>query len=267
MDRRWPAGGLPSETVTSSEHSPQDKAAGLAHYIDARQRDVEARRVAADAPAADQSASALTAASASLSPRADVAELDAARQDSQELGVSVPDPMTGATLTMLAAAATAGVTGASAIAITPALAVVGHYLLDGMPAGTLTCIDPEAAHQELARNAFRRRGLPTSRARFLTSRPLDVLGRMAPGSYQLIYAEVDPLELATLVDTALPLLAPGGSLLLADCLYGGELDDPERDDRSTVAARRCQDALDDLDGVAVCRLALGAGMAVVTRLH
>ena len=77
------------------------------------------------------------------------------------------------------------------------------------------------------------------------------MGRLASHSYQLIYAEVSPVDLKALVNTALPLLTTGGSIILPDVLFSGALID------EYICA---------LEGVYVTRLPLGSGMTIITKL-
>src|SRR5699024_4278664 len=116
---------------------------------------------------------------------------------------------------------------------------------------SLTAIDPEVEHQRQAKISFREAGYPASRVRFLPSRPLDVMGRLADNSYQLVYGEVSPLDLTAFVQTAWPLLVPGGVLVLPDVLLDGTLADESRRDRQTVAARDAQDFITTLDDALV----------------
>ncbi|WIM69436.1 O-methyltransferase [Corynebacterium suedekumii] len=196
----------------------------------------------------------------------DVSEaLATARRDAEEFGLRVPDEMTGQLLTTLAAAS-ANDRSTGAVAVTPAAGVVGLYLLRGLgDTGTLTCIDPEAEHQTQARATFRDAGFAPSRARFLPSRPLDVMGRLANGAYQVIYVEVPPVELPTVITTAWPLLTQGGTLVLADALLDGTLADESRRDRDTAAAREADELARSLEGALVTRLPLGAGLTLITR--
>jgi len=196
----------------------------------------------------------------------DVSEaLATARRDAEEFGLRVPDEMTGQLLTTLAAAS-ANDRATGAVAVTPAAGVVGLYLLRGLgDTGTLTCIDPEAEHQTQARATFRDAGFAPSRARFLPSRPLDVMGRLANGAYQVIYVEVPPVELPTVITTAWPLLTQGGTLVLADALLDGTLADESRRDRDTAAAREADELARSLEGALVTRLPLGAGLTLITR--
>ena len=196
----------------------------------------------------------------------DVSEaLATARRDAEEFGLRVPDEMTGQLLTTLAAAS-ANDRSTGAVAVTPAAGVVGLYLRRGLgDTGTLTCIDPEAEHQTQARATFRDAGFAPSRARFLPSRPLDVMGRLANGAYQVIYVEVPPMELPTVITTAWPLLTQGGTLVLADALLDGTLADESRRDRDTAAAREADELARSLEGALVTRLPLGAGLTLITR--
>lgn len=188
-----------------------------------------------------------------------------ARRDAAEFGLTVPDEMTGQLLSTLAAGSP-GEKSAGAVAVTPAAGVVGLYILRGLGGkATLTCIDPEAEHQTQARGVFRDAGYAPSRVRFLPSRPLDVMGRLAAGSYQLVYAEVPPVELPAIVEAAFPLLTPGGTLVLADALLDATIADDSRRDRATTAAREADELARSLEDALVTRLPLGAGMTLITR--
>ncbi len=192
--------------------------------------------------------------------------LQQARTDAEENYLSAPSAGLGSLLTTLAAT---GGSSHGAVVVTPAAGVVGLHILHGLPEkATLTCIDPEAEHQAGARGAFRTGGFAGSRARFLTARPLDVMSRLAPASYHLVYADVAPVELSALVSAAWPLLAPGGTLVIADSLLDGTVADPTRRDRDTDAARALADDVDKLAddaGAVVTRLPLDGGVTLVTR--
>lgn len=191
--------------------------------------------------------------------------LAAARADADEYGLPVPGAAFGGLLGTLAAGGN-GTSGA--VAMTPAAGVVGLHILAGLPEkSTLTCIDPEADHQSRAKAVFRDAGYSPSRARFLPSRPLDVLVRLAAEAYHLVYAEVEPVDLPAVLNTAWPLLTPGGTLVLAGSLLDGTLADDTRKDRATLAAREADQLVDSLEGAVVARLPLDAGVTLVTRLR
>lgn len=193
-----------------------------------------------------------------------------ARSDASEYSLPTPSIAVSSLLGTLAAAgsavSSAGVTGA--VAITPAAGVVGLHILAGLPEkAALTCIDPEADHQTRAKAAFREAGFGSSRTRFLPSRPLDVLGRLAAGAYHLVYADVDPVDLPAVVDAAWPLLSPGGTLVLAGSLLDGTITDPTRKDRGTLAAREAEELVDSIEDAVVTRLPLDSGVTLVTRRY
>lgn len=192
--------------------------------------------------------------------------LTGARRDAAEFGLTVPDEMTGQLLATLAAATGSAGNSTGAVAVTPAAGVVGLYILRGLgDKGILTCIDPEVEHQTQARNVFREAGFAPSRVRFLPSRPLDVMGRLAAGAYQLVYAEVPPVELPAVIEAGWPLLTPGGTLVLADALLDATLADESRRDRDTAAAREADELARGLDDAIVTRLPLGAGLTLITK--
>lgn len=188
------------------------------------------------------------------------------REEAAENGVPQPSRAVGDLLTVLAASASAE---QGAVAVTPAAGVVGLHLLAGLPQkANLTCIEPEAALQTGARDAFRAAGFAPSRVRFLTARPLDVMGRLANGAYQLVYADVAPAEMGPLISAAWPLIAPGGTLVLAGSLLDGTVADTTRRDRETEAARGADESVDKLaldEGAAVARLPLDGGLTLITK--
>lgn len=188
-----------------------------------------------------------------------------AREDAAEFSLPAPDEITGQLLTTLAS--TTNVSGSTgAIAITPAAGLVGLYILKGLSNNaTLTCIDPESEHQRQAKTLFREAGYSPSRVRFLLSRPLDVMSRLANDSYQLVFGQVSPMDLKALVDAAWPLLRPGGTLVLADSLLDGTIADATRKDRDTVAAREADEYIRSIEGAHVARLPLGAGLTLITK--
>lgn len=193
--------------------------------------------------------------------------LTSARAHAEEYGLPVPDESTGQLLSTLAAVSSGTTSRPQAVAITPAASVVGLYLLAGMSEnGILTCIDPEAEHQASAKQTFRDAGYSSSRGRFLPSRPLDIMGRLANDTYQVIYAEVPALDMPALVKAAWPLLHQHGTLVLANSLLDGTVADSSRTDRDTAAAREADEIARSLEGAAVTRLPYGAGLTLVTKL-
>ena len=194
--------------------------------------------------------------------------LVAARREAEEFGVNAPDEAVGQLLATLTATATAGRADANVVAITSAANVVGLHFLDALPdKGVLTCINPEATHNNQAKATFRDAGYAAARARFLTARPLEVMGRLASDTYQVVYADVSPMDLSAVIDSAWSLLTVGGTLVLADSLLDGTIADQTRTDRDTAGAREADAKALELADAQVTRLPLGAGLTLITRLR
>lgn len=198
--------------------------------------------------------------------------LEKALGHAEEFSLAVPDIATSSLLSTLVAASTGHCAEQSSekpqvIAITPASAVVGLHILAGLPDnGIVTCIDPEAEHQNNARQIFRESGYAPSRVRYLPSRPLDVMGRLANAAYQVIYADVDAIDLPAIVKAAWPLLSRRGTLVLTGSLLDGTIADDTRTDLDTAAAREADELVSQLDNARVTRLPLGGGLTLVTKL-
>lgn len=191
-------------------------------------------------------------------------------RSAQEFGLFLPDAITAEFLAMMGArsqgAAVASGHTATGIVMSPACAVIGLHLFQGMPHGHLTCIEPEVQFQNLARTAFSAAGKKPNSFRFLPSTPLDVAGRLANDSYDIAVAECAIEDLQALCEATLPTLRPGGCLILLDSLLDGVVADATRNDRQTLAAREADSFFRSLDNVHTARLPLGAGLSVITKL-
>ena len=121
-----------------------------------------------------------------------------ARDAADELGLTAPDELTASFLTTISSSYCRD---KSAVVVSPSACVSGLAILAGMgPNGHVTCIDTEAIHQRVARQAFTAANIRSNQYRFLPSRPLEVMTRLAARSYSLIYAEIAPADASTLVD-------------------------------------------------------------------
>lgn len=194
-----------------------------------------------------------------------------AQEAAEEFGLATPDAITAELLTFLAAraAGSAAVAGhtPTAIVMSPACGVLGLHIFRGFSdTGHVTCIEPEVQHQNLARQAFTDADVRSNMFRFLPSRPLDVVGRLAPESYDLAIADVVEEDLVAMCESTLPALRPGGVLVLLDSLLDGLIADTSRSDRQSQAAREADAALRALDGVRISRLPLGAGLTLITKV-
>jgi predicted O-methyltransferase YrrM len=158
-----------------------------------------------------------------------------ARENAAGLGCRAVSPGTGNLLRVLAATLPVR----SAVEIGTGAGVSGLYLLDTLPEGAvLTSIDVEAEHQALARASFAEAGHRANRIRLILGDALDVLPRLAEGSYDLVVLDLDPAETA-LEAFALTagLLRDRGLLVVIGALHADRVPDPARRDPGTTAAR------------------------------
>lgn len=162
-----------------------------------------------------------------------VVESDAlakARQQSHELGIDAIAPSVGAQTAVIAA--TTGAT--SILEVGTGAGVSGIWLLAGAPGATLTSIDTEIDHQQLAKANFVEAGIRPNRVRLITGKAADVLPRMNEGSYDIVFIDADPQSVIEYVEHGLRLARPGGTVLVAHALWRGRVANPtQRDDVAT----------------------------------
>jgi predicted O-methyltransferase YrrM len=191
------------------------------------------------------------------------AVLTAARAAAVEIGVEPVSPATGAALRLLAATARAR----TAVEIGTDTGVSGLYLLRGMrPDGVLTSIDAEAEAQRLARAAFNADGVPTSRARLINGRALDVLPRLTDGAYDVVFCAGDRREYPDVLPQVIRLVRAGG-LIIFDGLEPAT--DSSARDAASGGLRRLVDLVREDGRLAPAILPVGGGLlaAVATPLE
>jgi predicted O-methyltransferase YrrM len=138
---------------------------------------------------------------------------------SAEFAVPCVSPATGAVLRLLAT----GVRARSVVEVGTGLGVSGLWLLQGLAAdAVLTTIDIEVDHQAMARQAFAAaeaartttlyEGANAARTRLIAGPAMQVLDRLADGSYDLVFVDMDDHPLCT--EAARRILRPDGLLVL-----------------------------------------------------
>ena len=136
-----------------------------------------------------------------------------ARTEAHELGAASPDALTAEAIRLIAR-----LTGARAtVCITPAPAVPALAILAAAGPGSgavVTCITDDPHHLDAARSALREAGHPSSAARFIAARPLEVADKLADGAYDLVLADVPDHSVARVVSRSHQLLRAGGALVL-----------------------------------------------------
>lgn len=149
--------------------------------------------------------------------------MEHARERAAELGAAAPLPGEGAVLRLLAAASRAR----AVVEIGTGTGVGSLYLLAGMdPSGVLTTIDTEVENHRAAREAFEEAQIRPAAARTIAGDPLQVIGRLTDGAYDMVVFQADAREPLGLVDHASRLLRPGGLLVVTHALFHDQVADP-----------------------------------------
>jgi predicted O-methyltransferase YrrM len=185
-----------------------------------------------------------------------------ARQRGEEVGAQPIGPGGGATLRFLATA----IGARTVVEIGSGCGVSGIWLLRGMRSnGVLTSVDVEPENQRLAREAYAEAGFPSSRARLITGRALDVLPRLTDGAYDLVFCDALKQEYPDYLAEALRLLRPGGVVAFDNALYGDTVADPANRSPDTVAIRRLGRMVRDDDRLTPMLLPVGDGLLAAVK--
>ena len=184
-----------------------------------------------------------------------------ARRHALELGIDPVSPGVGAQLAVLAAASAAH----SILEIGTGTGVSGLWLLTGAPEATITSIDREFEHQQLARAAFAEADVPANRIRLITGRAAEVLPRMTDGAYDLVLVDGDPAELLDDVEHALRIARRGGLVLVVHALWRGRVADPAQRDETVADVRALLTAISESSAVTAALSTAGDGLLQIVK--
>ncbi|MFD3702737.1 O-methyltransferase [Nocardia sp. NPDC058658] len=185
-----------------------------------------------------------------------------ARERATELGAMPVPAAVGALLSMYAQMLGAR----SVVEVGTGAGVSGLWLLDGMREdGTLTTIDSEPEHQRAAKEAFRTAEITPSRTRLINGRALDVLPRLAEGTYDLVFIDAAPMEHPHYVEQGVRLLREGGAFILNNALLGGRVPDQDQRDPATQAVRAATRAIAENPELTSVLIPIGDGLLCASR--
>lgn len=187
--------------------------------------------------------------------------IEAARDAAHQFGITPVSPGTGAALAIAASASPAG----AMIEIGTGTGVSGLWLLAGAPDAQLTTIDQDLDHHQVARSVFAAAGHPPRRTRLITGRAADVLPRMNEQAYDLVFVDADWQGVQEHVETALGLVRPGGSVLVARVLQQGRVANPVKRDAATVAYRQLLRSVREREDVLAGLSIVGDGLLHILR--
>ncbi|MBW4042175.1 MAG: methyltransferase domain-containing protein [Acidobacteria bacterium] len=159
--------------------------------------------------------------------------IGAAREAAHQFGIEPVSPAIGSALALVAATGPAS----AIIEIGTGTGVSGLWLLKGAPEAVLTTIDEDLDLHQVARSMFQAAGHPARRTRMITGTAADVLPRMNEQAYDLVFVDADRESVRDYTETALRLVRPGGSVLVAHVLQQGRVADPTQRDAITTSYR------------------------------
>lgn len=188
-------------------------------------------------------------------------EIEKARRDSLEMGLTPISPATGALIAQIAAASGAK----HVVEIGTGLGVSALWLLTGAPEATLTSIDAEVEHQQIAREALVAAGVPAARTRLIAGRAAEVLPRINDGSYDLCLVDADPAAVIEYVEHALRITRSGGTVIVPRALQGGRVANPVLRDDQTQAFRDLTEVVAAADEVVSALVPIGDGLLLITK--
>jgi predicted O-methyltransferase YrrM len=185
-----------------------------------------------------------------------------ARKNGVEVGATDPTPAVGNFLKFAVQ-----FTGAkSVVEIGTNSGVSGLWVLQGLPNdGVLTTIDAEREHSKIARTVFEEADIPSTKYRIITGNLIDVVGKLADNSYELIITR-DAMDLFEIVQESFRLLKSGGLLIIDQALSNGKVADSTQRDPESIARRDAIKVIKEDARWSSSVIPIGAGILVAHKL-
>jgi predicted O-methyltransferase YrrM len=142
------------------------------------------------------------------------------------------------------------------------------WLLDGMlESGTLTSIDDEMEHTQVAKVAFAEADIAQSRYRLITNNAVDVISKLTDRAYDLVVVRHNPEDLSYVIGESHRILRSGGALVLDNYYGGGKVSDAAQRDPKTVALRDAGKIIkNDSEHWVSSLIPIGDGLLIATKV-
>jgi len=188
----------------------------------------------------------------------------AARARGLELGAIDVTQGTGAYLRHLAHQLSAQ----SVVEIGTGSGVGALWLLEGMMAsGTLTSIDDEMEHANIAKMALAEADIAQPRFRLITNSVMDVMTKLTDRAYDLVVFRHNPEDLSFAISEAHRVLRSGGVFVIDNFFGGSKVQDPAQRDPKTIALREAGKSIKaDTDAWVTTLIPTGDGLLLATKL-
>ena len=157
-----------------------------------------------------------------------------ARARGKEIGVIDVTPGAGAYLRHLAHMLSAQ----SVVEIGTGSGVGALWVLEGMmTSGTLTSIDDEMEHSNIAKGALVGADIAAARFRLITNPVMDVMTKLTDRAYDLVIFRHNPEDIGYAITEAHRILRSGGVFVIDNFFGAGKVPDPAQRDPKTVSLR------------------------------
>lgn len=142
------------------------------------------------------------------------------------------------------------------------------WVLEGMlSSGTITSIDNEMEHSNIAKMAFQEAEIAPARFRLITNPVMDVMTKLADRAYDLVIFRDNPEDLPFATSEAHRILRSGGVFVIDNFFGGSKVSDPAQRDPKTVALRESGKTLKNERELWVTSLIpVGDGLLLATKL-
>lgn len=131
--------------------------------------------------------------------------------------------------------------------------------------GVLTTIDAEREHSKIAKTVFEEAGIPATKYRIITGNLIDVVGKLADNSYELIVTR-NAMDLFEIVQESFRLLKSGGLLIIDQVLSNGKVADSTQRDPESIARRDAIKVIKEDSRWSSSVIPIGAGILVAHKL-
>ncbi len=187
-----------------------------------------------------------------------------ARARGVELGTTDTTPGSGAFLRYLAFTLKAQ----SVVEVGTGSGVGSLWLLDGMlESGTLTSIDDEMEHTQIAKLAFAEADITQGRYRLITNTVVDVISKLTDRAYDLVVLRHNPEDLSYVISEVQRILRSGGALVIDNYYGGGKVSDAAQRDPKTVALRDAGKIIkNDSEHWVSSLIPIGDGLLIATKV-
>ena len=187
-----------------------------------------------------------------------------ARARGEEIGATDATTGAGAFLKHLAH----NLSAQSVVEIGTGSGVGALWVLEGMlSSGTLTSIDDEMEHSNIAKTALMEADIAPARFRLITNPVMDVMTKLADRAYDLVIFRHNPEDLPFAITEAHRILRSGGVFVIDNFFGGSKVSDPAQRDPKTVALRESGKSLkNESENWVVSLIPTGDGLLLATKL-